>query len=90
MHRAGLTLVFVVCTALFAMLDGEYWDACIAWDDNASYKTVGLPTCPDCHSTKCWLQYLRWERGAGITLNANQHHLVDEYDGEFDGGWDHA
>ncbi len=49
---------------------------CMRYPRDASYKTIGLDSCPDCGTGDCWLHYLRWEVRCGITLNADQHYHV--------------
>lgn len=51
---------------------------CAAFPDDASYKTIGLGPCDDCGNRFCWIHYLRWERGGGISLNAQHYHLIEE------------
>lgn len=51
---------------------------CAVPPDEAEVKTIGIEDCRDCGASWCWLEYLRWEVRAGITLNHAHHHLVSE------------
>jgi hypothetical protein len=44
-------------------------EPCMLWNEEAEYKTIGLPPCERCGWRDCWLAYLLWERRAGVDLN---------------------
>lgn len=46
-------------------------------EEDVEYKTIAID-CDTCKRFDCWIGYLRWEKRYGITLNADQHHLVED------------